>query len=68
MNRQARRALGVVTPHDVGYGFLVAIESCADCGGPICPTCGVEAVYCEGCGLDHCETCRVYVLQAFSLS
>jgi hypothetical protein len=71
MNRDMRRALARESVRATGHGargVVVAIAACDECGGPLCPLCGSETSYCEGCGQDHCERCEVYVLSPASSS
>jgi hypothetical protein len=71
MNRDMRRALARDKVRAAGHGargLVVAVANCAACGAPICPLCGGEASYCEGCGQDHCQACEVYVLDGVSPS
>jgi hypothetical protein len=42
-------------------GVLQAVESCDRCGAPICPSCGDEGTWCDGCDAFHCEGCGRYV-------
>jgi hypothetical protein len=67
MNREQRRALARARFRAGSHGsagIVVASHHCERCGGPLCPLCGVEASWCDGCGENHCEHCGVYVIPA----
>jgi hypothetical protein len=71
VNREQRRKLDrarVRAESHGSAGVVVALRSCPDCGGPLCPLCGTETSWCDGCGENHCETCGVYVLAEASSS
>jgi NADH pyrophosphatase NudC (nudix superfamily) len=58
VNREQRRAL---ERSRYVVRWLVAQETCPDCGAPVCPSCGRETAVCECCGEFNCDRCNAYV-------